>query len=450
MVVMGQAGTTEGSDGLAGLRPRLLSRVYYGWVMLPVATMGIIATSPGQTFSISTFNVSLRESLDLTHSQLTGAYMLGTFLASLPMPWVGALMDRYGLRRTMTMVVLLFGMVCIAGSMVQGLASLFLLFLLLRMLGQGALGLLSGNTLPFWFDRKLGRVEGVRHFGMAVAVGLIPGINLWLIGTVGWRTTWMLLGVAVWGVMLPALWLFRNRPADVGQVFEPSRGSALLSEEEIETELEAEAEEAEGVVSGAELARSWTLREAVRTRAFWIVMLATAFWSMTGTAFLFNMQPLFEMRGLDKDDDVKLLYAGFAVSLAVMQLVGGFLADRFPLRYILALAMAGMCAMMWMVWWLADPRLVLPIAILFGVAQGLLIAASGPLWPRYFGTAHLGKIKGTLTTVMVSASSVGPFTLGLCVDLTGSYDAVLLAYAIIPIPLMLLCLGATKPVKAAA
>ena len=79
--------------------PPRLRRVYYGWVMLPIATLAIIATSPAQTFGISVFNASLRSSLGLSHSQLTGAYMLGTLLASLPLSWVGAMMDRFGLRR---------------------------------------------------------------------------------------------------------------------------------------------------------------------------------------------------------------------------------------------------------------------------------------------------------------------------------------------------------------
>ena len=53
--------------------------------MLPVATLAIIAASPAQTFGISWFNQSLRTSRGLSPSQLTGAYMLGTLLASLPL-----------------------------------------------------------------------------------------------------------------------------------------------------------------------------------------------------------------------------------------------------------------------------------------------------------------------------------------------------------------------------
>ena len=50
------------------------------------AMLAMIATSPGQTFGISIFNPSFRLSLGLSHSQLTGAYMIGT----LGMAWAAS------------------------------------------------------------------------------------------------------------------------------------------------------------------------------------------------------------------------------------------------------------------------------------------------------------------------------------------------------------------------
>ena len=63
-----------------------------------------IATFPGQTPGVSAFNPHFLEALNLTHTQLTGVYMLGSFLACLPMCAVGALMDRYGNRKIMAVV----------------------------------------------------------------------------------------------------------------------------------------------------------------------------------------------------------------------------------------------------------------------------------------------------------------------------------------------------------
>ena len=115
---------------------RLLARrdtFYYGWVMAAATMVTGICTSPGQTYGISSFNSSFRESLSLSDTQLTGAYMLGTLIAALPMTYIGALFDRYGGKRTLAVVVFVFGLACFATSRVTGVVTLFGCFLLLRL-----------------------------------------------------------------------------------------------------------------------------------------------------------------------------------------------------------------------------------------------------------------------------------------------------------------------------
>ena len=129
---------------------------FYGWVMLPVAMIAQFATSRGQSFAIAVFNQSFTETLQLSERQLTGAFGLGTLLASFSLPLFGALMDRWGIRRSMSLVVLMLGGACLFASQVRGIAMLFAAFFLLRMLGQGALGLMAANTLAMWFRRRLG------------------------------------------------------------------------------------------------------------------------------------------------------------------------------------------------------------------------------------------------------------------------------------------------------
>ncbi|MDP6721914.1 MAG: MFS transporter, partial [Pirellulaceae bacterium] len=69
--------------------------------MLAIAMMAAMATSPGQTYGVAVFNPSLRETLQLSESQLSFAYLLGTLLACLPQTIFGSLMDRYGNQRVM-------------------------------------------------------------------------------------------------------------------------------------------------------------------------------------------------------------------------------------------------------------------------------------------------------------------------------------------------------------
>lgn len=397
--------TVNGPDGSSVPAPR--PGLYYGWVMLPVAVAGVIATSPGQTYAIAAFNPSFRADLGLSHTQLTGAYMLGTLLAALPLALVGRMMDRHGLRKALVVTVCLLGGACLVAAAATGPVTVFLAFFLLRMLGPGALSLLSSSTLAFWFDRRLGTVEGIRQVGMAAALAAVPALNLWLIGAVGWRAAFVVLGLAVCGVMLPLLlFVFHNRPEDVGQVIDGKAG------------------EVAPVPAGPEM----TLREATRTRSFWIVLGLNALWALVGTGVTFNVVPIAVSQGLT-DRDAAVLLTVFAAAMAVTHLVGGVLADRVALHRLLAASAVCMAGSALLMRSLAVPGTVVGCGVLMGVAQGLSGGITSVVCVRYWGRLHLGQIRGAFSTVVVAASSAGPFLIGLTYDLTGGYGGILTAFA---------------------
>jgi len=414
--------------------------IYYGWVMLPLSMAGVICTAPGQTYTVSVFNRSFREAFDLSHTQLTGAYMLGTFLAAFPLVYVGAAMDRFGPRRTKMVVVLLFGLACLGTSQVQGLVSLCIAFFFLRLLGQGALGLISTNALAYWFNRRLGTVTGICNLGVAGAIAVVPGWTLALIGAVGWRGAYGTLGIAVWVVMLPLLLtLYRDRPEQLGQAVdgehvEPGARPA-----------DAITEPSPGVrITMPPYDGDVTLARAVRTKVYWVAGLSKAIWAMIATAIFFNIVPIFTSRGVAQEQ-LATLYTLFAAVLAVTQLIGGLLSDRISVHRLLAVSLGSIVVAMGVLLWGYGVWLVPAVAVTMGMSQGLLFASLGPLWVRYFGRSHLGKIRGSLTTLMVISTSVGPFAMGLAFDFFGGYDGILMVFMLLPIPLALMALGVGPP-----
>ena len=401
---------------------------FYGWLMLPVVTLILIAASPGQTYGIAVFNPYLREALSLSSSELSGAYMMGTLLAALPMTWTGALMDRHGPRKTLSGAVLLFGLTCLGMSQVSGLFTLFLAFLFLRMLGQGAMGLLAGGALAMWFNRRLGLAGGISNLGAAASMGVIPALGLWLIHSYGWRWTYAILGLAVWALILPLLALFfRNRPEDIGQ--EPDGGLVLPEEKREKT-------------CGAR--RAFTLAAALRTRTYWIVMGITASWSMIGTGIHFHAVPIYLARGLGEADAVAM----FSISAAVMacaRLGGGLLVDRAPLNLVIAAAMLCKTAALVLLNQREGGWTSTLFPATFALSSGLWMAVNQTLWVRYYGRAHLGKILGAAATIGVASSSFGPFAMGLAYDVFGSYSQIIWIFVAMVAPLALFGLLATPP-----
>lgn len=410
---------------------------FYGWVMLSIATVANICTSPGQTYGVSTFHPSLTQSLGLSQSLLTGAYLVGTLLACLPQSWFGAFTDRHGIRWSMLVAATLLAAACMFASTVTNPFTLFLAFLLLRMFGQGMLALMANNTLAMWFDAKLGRAAALMSIGSAISLAVVPQINFWLIDQVGWRWAYVILGAAVWLLVAPlTVFLYRDRPEEVGQVRdgEPSREDAASPHATGEREP----------LPNRSAETNFTLAEAMGTRAYWILIGMTVLWSLVGTAIMFNIMPLLESRGVALEDR-RNFYNLVALSLGVMQFAGGFLVDRFQANRLYFASLLTTSIALVLLLPQRVPGLHYAFPLLFGGSQGLFVVLSQAVWVRYYGRAHLGRIRGAMWTVAVAASSVGPFAMGLSMDLSGDYTVSIGIFLAMYAVMTVLSLGATPP-----
>lgn len=96
--------------------------------------------------------------------------------------------------------------------------------------------------------------------------------------------------------------------------------------------------------------------------------------------------------------------------------------------------------------WLSESRIsVLAAGARFGVSQAIIFGAASPLWARYFGRLHLGKIRGVLMTLNVALSSLGPLMVGVTRDWRGDFGFALAVFALAPLPLAALALLVTPP-----
>ncbi|TWT37239.1 Major Facilitator Superfamily protein [Posidoniimonas corsicana] len=366
----------------------------YAWVMLPLAMLMQIGTSPGQTFGVSLFNEPIRQELGLSDSLLTGAYMIASLLAAVPLMAIGRRMDQHGLRRVSLSLVALVGLSCVVISQVHGPVGLTIAFFMLRAFGQGGLSLAASNTLGTWFVRRLGLASGLAGVGMSAAIAVLPLAYFELIERLGWRYAYLAIGLFTWVTLLPLLGLlYRNSP--------------VVQDADTDHEVAA-------------LGPSLDLRAAMRTPAYWIAMNCAAMSGLIATAVFFNLVRLFELQGFTAAQ-AAAIFPTVAVAMALLQIKGGLLADYLPLRGLMAVAMASLGAGV-LVLGTAHTLLMTQVgAALLGAGQGLMAVTGNTLWPRYFGRRHLGSIRSSVWTATVAACSAGPFIMGVTYDLTGGY-----------------------------
>ena len=376
-------------------------KFFYGWLMLPLAMLMMIASSPGQTFGFSFFNVKFREAFELSQTRLSVIYLVATVTASLALPFIGGLTDRYGLRRSALATVTVLAGVCAFMSQVQGVITLFAAFVLFRVLAAGTMVLLANNTLAAWFDRRLGLASGLMQLSMAGAMAFVPAGIVLLIETFGWRGAY--LGIAAIFAMglLPLLAvMYRESPGAVGQF--PDGVRTALSDKPLRS----------GVVG-------LTLPQARQHRAFWILLAATATWSLIGTGLVFHLEAIFLAHGLDQSASTRSMTC-VAIGMGAAQIFGGLLADRVALRGLVVSAV-GLIAVSCVMLATGRVEILIPSFAVYGVGQGLMSIVAATGWARYFGRAHLGKIRGMSLTGAIAGSSLGPLLMGMSGDYLSSF-----------------------------
>jgi sugar phosphate permease len=401
------------------IRPSRLvaaSPVYYGWVILAVGTLGGIMTSPGQTYAVSVFIDYFIKDLGLSRSLVSTLYSAGTLTASFALPFVGRQFDRRGARLMIALFSLLLGLACIYMGFVRNAMMLGLGFFALRLLGQGSLSLVSKNAINQWWVRRRGMAMGISGVAAALlGLGGFPTLINWLIGLAGWREAYFALGLILLLLMFPLGWIFiRNRPEEYGLVPDGMAGG------------EGEGED------GGFVEENWTLAEALRTPAFWLVSAGLAAMSMLNTGLTFHLFSIFKDSGLSSTVAASV-FIPIAATGALAQLGSGILIDRVSIRLMLALALLIEAVVLVMAPMLSSVEMALGFGVLMGVQGGIEMIIASVVWPQYFGRLHMGSITGLASTLQVGASALGPMPFGIARDLVGSYTSVLTGFAALPL-----------------
>ena len=410
--------------------------VYYGWGILPVASLSMFISGPGQTYAVSMFVDPIIREFEWSRTMVSSLYTAGSLTAAATMVLVGRLLDRYGARLMLLSVGILFGLAVLWMSRVSHPAELFVGFAAIRTLGQGSLTLIPTTLVALWFIRFRGRAMAINSLGSVASQAAFPPLIYLLIVHLGWRGAWAALSVVIWGLLLvPAAVLVRRTPESVGLRPDGASDPPLESEKRHPASPTSEVH--------------WTLSEAVHTRAFWLLLFAGSSQSLIGTALVFHNVSLITSKGLDAG-----LAAAVLSVMAPLALVGtfaaGFLADKLPNRYLLAAAQMLIISAMTWTFAISQPWEAILYGGVLGLGGGFFITINAVIWPNYYGRLHLGSIRGLTTAGMVGFAALGPMPFGLMYDLTGTYTLAILVFLVLPGACAVAALLAHPPRKKAS
>lgn len=414
---------------------RFFQKFYYGWVIVFIAALGVFFSGPGQTYSNSIFVDQYILEFGWSRSQVSGLYSVATLAAGVTMIFVGRFIDRLGQRTMMVLIGSLLAAACFFNSIVSSMWMFVVGFFLIRLLGQGSMMLIPNTLVAQWFIKKRGRAISFISLASFASAMSFPLINNWLIQTWNWQFAWQFWGVALLILFVPvALFGVRNRPEDIGLVpdgnvtkDEPTGGKLGI------------------FIPATEV--SWQLNEAIKTRAFWMILICIGIPALVNTGVTFHIISIFGSNQIGPEVAAMVLSLMAVVGIP-MSLISGFITERINTNYMLVMVFVIEIILLLLLLVLTNYLIAVMVGIVWGTANGLERIATNIIWPDYFGRKYIGSINGVGVTMGVAASSLGPLPFGIGFDLYQSYTPVLLAILILPVIGIICSILATKPEKA--
>ncbi|MFV0591168.1 MAG: MFS transporter [Draconibacterium sp.] len=394
---------------------------FYGWVILAVATVGILVSAPGQTTGVSTFTDYLLENIGISRDQISMAYMFGTIASSFILTYAGKMYDRYGARWVgmgtslllATVLVLLSQsdriirlMSPVASPAYTGvaIAVLILFFFMLRFSGQGVLTMVSRNMLMKWFIARRGLVNGISSLFVSLGFSMAPLTFDLIIRGTSWRMAWLWMALAI-GVFFTAFVFvfFRDNPEDLGMIPDGEKHGNREHNVTIKP------------------FKQFTLKEARKSVTLWVFALPLAIYALYITGFTFHLVSLFETAGIGRDKALAIFIPSSFISV-VLALLGGWISDRIKLVYLLYLMLFAELLALFCMAHMGHGFYYTGFIVGNGIASGVYNVLMAVTWPRYYGRQHLGKITGFVMSLIVFGSALGPILFSLSYTRLGSYS----------------------------
>jgi len=405
---------------------------HYGWVIIAIAALSQFFSGPGQTYSNSIFVDYYIEEFGWSRSMVSGIYSAATLSAGFLLFFVGRLIDQNGSRKMAVAVSIGLAIACFFNSFVTSLVMLFIGFFFIRLLGQGSMALISSSLIPQWFVKKRGRAISIAAIGGLVSSAAFPLLNVWLIEAFGWRSSWLILGIIIIVCFTPlALFLIQNSPEEMGLL--PDNGDALKKESDIKPIEEV----------------NWSVKEASKTRSFWLLLLCAAIPGIVNTGLTFHLVSIFAEKSLSLETAAGILSLTALIGLPVT-FITGILLEKVKVQYMLTLVFAGELLSLFLLQKADFLAAAIIFGLVWGVSMGIERIVMAVVWPNYFGRKHIGSISGISMAMVVTGSALGPLPLGIAFDLFGGYVEILWALMIFPLFGIVSALLADPPAKQGA
>jgi MFS family permease len=366
-----------------------------GWLIVGALFVALVLVFGGGYDTVPVFIPALLKGFpDWSRAKvslLPSVLALSAGISVLPVGW---LVDRVEAR-----IVIIAGALLAAGafflaSAAHSLATMMGAYFLL------GLGISAGTVLPAslvlanWFTERRGLAMGIALSGSTVGGSLMTLVAGHVFEVSGWRTAYVVLGVPMMVVVVPLVAIIvRSRP--------PGTIPMTISE-------------------GAELLEGFETGEALRTRSFWMIVLANFCFAFSATGSAIHLVAYLEEVGYKSSSAALIMSLVFA-SAAVGKVILGFVADRLTARVALILCFAIQAVGLSIVFGAARLGIILAFIPVYGMSIAAPLMLLPLLTAESLGIKRYGLLSGLAGLAQTFGAMVGPIVAGRIFDVTTSY-----------------------------
>jgi MFS family permease len=401
----------------ATARPPSTFGPQYAYTAAAVAFVLMIAAA-GVRSAPTMFILPLEHEFGWSAATISAAIGLNIVFYGLVGPFSAALMQRFGIRRTLVTALLLMGAAAAVSVLMTRPWQLIVTWGLTVGLGSGCVALVLGATIVNrWFETNRGTVMGVLTASSATGQLIFLPLFGLLIAHAGWRSEVLVIAAVCIALVPVVLLVLREYPADLG--VPPLGGSAIVPPP---------------AATGNPFASTLrALRDGARTRDFWL--LAGTFFicgastnGLVGT----HLVPACGDHGIPE-----VQAAGLLAAMGIFDLVGttasGWLSDRFDSRLLL-FAYYGLrgLSLLFLPSAFGIAAIGLPVfAVFYGLDWIATVPPTLKLATAAFGRGRAPVIFGWIAAGHQLGAGATAYVVGLVRTITLSYDGAFISSGIL-------------------
>ena len=414
-----------------------------------VLSSAILNFFAGGTFfyGFTVFFNPIRETFNWTAATTSIAFVFQRLEAGVLGPISGFLVDRVGPRKLMIPGWIITGLGFLWMSRIDSLWSFYGSFVLIATgLSLGSFVVMNA-TIANWFTRKRSRALTFIYVGFGLSGLLVPLVSLF-ISQFGWRESLVVIGFTMWAIGIPLSLLMRHKPSQYGYLPD---GEIRARIEDITNEPSQRSSKDRMEQDSGYIATGFTVREALRTRAFWLLSFVFFFQHIGTSAVMVHIVPYLESVKVP-GQIAALSVTGMTVCSLIGRLGFGLLGDFKNKRYLIAISLTLQAIGLFIFSLINADRvwLIIPFLLTYSPGYGGPIPLRPALQGDYFGTKNFGTIMGLMLVITMMGGLISPVFAGWVFDTMGGYQSAWQIFALTTLPAIFLVLLAIPPKSKAA